>query len=137
MALVEPIVSDLLCGPLVDSGDWPLNLRVMMCDLRPRFLAKGQAGRGYRAISRNGRVLLASRLPPVDWIGRTAHLRLLTWHKRILPDEPPEPYGILLCLDPALSDRPCEAYQCRLGPANESSDLQLEVGGGLCLLFES
>ena len=90
MALV-PAVSDLLQGSLIEGDRWPLSFVAVLCDLRPRFLPKGQVGRGYRAIARNGRVLLASPLPLPAWIGQVGRLRLQTWHKAILPGESPRP----------------------------------------------
>src|SRR5262245_62037945 len=88
----------LLSGPLVESAGWPLVLHPALCDLRPRFLAKGQVGRGGRAVARNGRVLLAADRPLPELAGRAAHVRLQTWHRALLPGDPPEPHGILLCL---------------------------------------
>jgi hypothetical protein len=135
--VVADIVCDLLHGPLFKSGLWPLSLDAVVGDLRRRFLPKGQLGRGYRAISRNGRVLLASSLPLADWIDQAAQVRLQTWHKAILPGERPRPYGILLCLRPAGRQLGGVLYQCRLTSATAASlepfHLQLDVGGGMFL----
>jgi hypothetical protein len=127
--------ADLLQGPLLASGRWPLGFHAVLCDLRPRFLAKGHAGRGWRAVARNGRILLASDLPLAELPGRTARLRLQTWHRAILPGDAPEPYGILLCVDSA--GAPGEAcYTSRLVRSPEGPfDLALTVGGGLVLEF--
>src|SRR5438552_7971751 len=91
--------SSLLRGPLLrEAGRLPLTLHVRWCDLRPRLIAKGRAGRGYRAVARNGRVLLASDVPLADLPGRVTRLRIQTWHKVILSGDAPKPYGILLCV---------------------------------------
>src|SRR5260370_18700991 len=75
-----------------------LCLRAVLCDLRPRFLHKCRVGRGYRAVARNGRVLLASDGPVTDLGGRVALVRLQTWHRAILPGDALQPYGLLLCV---------------------------------------
>src|SRR5262245_28201702 len=91
--------SNLLHGPLLrEAGRLPLSLRVCWGDLRPRLIDKGRAGRGYRAIARNGRVLWASDVPLAELPSRVTRLRIQTWHKVILPGEAPEPYGVLLCI---------------------------------------
>ena len=127
--------ADLIRGPLLTAGaPWPLSLRVLLCDLRPRFLAKGQAGRGHRAIARNGRVLLAADRPPGELAGRCTRLRLQTWHRAILPGERPKPHGLLLCVRPVDNEDP--EFETRLVRLSEGSgDLILEVGGGLVLEF--
>src|SRR6266852_7742663 len=76
---------------------WPLTLPVVLCNLRPRFLPKGTVGRSFRAVARNGRVLLCSDRPVDELEGRAAVVRLQTWHKVILPGDAPSPYGILVC----------------------------------------
>jgi|SRR5579864_7372106 len=138
MAALEAVCHHLLEGPLLGSGIWPLNLRAIMCDLRPRFLPKGQVGRGHRAIARNGRVLLASSLPLVEWTGRVAELRLQTWRKIILPHEPPQPYGIVLSLRPAAEIADMVVYECVLTSAGvEPHQLQIDVGGRMVLTVRS
>jgi hypothetical protein len=130
----ETACGALLEGPLLGSGQWPLDLRAILCDLRPRFLPKGQVGRGYRAIARNGRVLLASSLPLVEWTGQAAHLRLQTWRKILLPHDPPQPYGILLSLRPAAESAALVEYECVLTPpGDEPHQLRIDVGGRMVL----
>jgi hypothetical protein len=136
------------------TPSWPLAFDVHLCDLRPRFLLKGRIGRGYRAIARNGRVLLASDATLPVLAGRLARVRLQTWHKSILPGDRPQPYGILFCVR-ALEHPPHrtlssmsgreggvtepgarDVYTTRLGSAShEPFELALEVGGGLRLEF--
>src|SRR6516162_661200 len=89
--------SDLLSGTLLTSLTDPLSVCAILCDLRPRFIAKGRVGAGYRAIARNGRILLASRQPLDELVGRAALIRFQTWHRTILPNEAPETYGVLMC----------------------------------------
>ena len=134
---MAPGHGELIWGPLLHSaGTSPLCLRTLLCDLRPRFLDKGRAGRGYRAVARNGRVLLASPLPLAELVGRAVRLRLQAWHRAILPGDSPEPWGILLCVH--LEDRPGSEppFTTRLAfPCAGESDLCLDVGGGLVLEF--
>jgi hypothetical protein len=127
----------LLSGSLL-AGEfaWPLLLHAVLCDLRPRFISKGQVAGSYRAVSRNGRVLLASRLPLAELPGRNLQVRLQTWHKLILPGEPPQPWGILLCLQPHPEPAAEPVHVARLLPSGDPSlDMALEVGGGLNLTF--
>jgi hypothetical protein len=137
----------LVGGPLRDAGaPWPLTLTAVLCDLRPRFLPKGMAERGHRAVSRNGRVLLCSDRP------LAARVRLQTWNRAALPGEPPAPHGVLLCVQvgraaglvPAVSaetagtrpaTRPDAVYQTRLAAAGGGADLTLDVGGLQALEF--
>lgn len=128
-------INHLLAGPLV-AGDapWPLALTVRLCDLRPRFLDKGRAGHGYRAIARNGRVLLASDRPLAELPGRVARARLQTWHRAILPGEPARPYGVLLSLRCGHRHAEEPIYTARLvRDPEEGFALTLDVGGGLVL----
>lgn len=133
MSSTEDIRHRLLRGPLAERGPWPLILCARLCDLRPRFLPKGEAGRGYRAVSRNGRVLLASDRPVAELAGSVARCRFQTWHKRVLFDGPPAPYGLLLYarLDAVRPD-----YDVALVPdPDEPFELALDVGGGRWLAF--
>jgi hypothetical protein len=107
-----------------------------MGDVRRRFLSKGRIGRGYRAVGRNGRVLLASDRPLTELVDRQVGLRLQTWHKRILLDWPPEPYGVLLCVR-ALEQLEAKLRYTACLAAHEDGviDLALDVGGGRSLVF--
>jgi hypothetical protein len=104
-----------------------------LCDVQARFLVKGAIGRGCRAVSRNGRVLLASHIPLPELADRVVELRLQTWHKIILEGEAPRDWGVLLCARPS-AEQP--TYETRLvrEPA-PGFDLALELGGGLTLEF--
>jgi hypothetical protein len=125
----------LLQGPLLAPGaPWPLSLCVLLCDLRSRFLPKGQAGRGHRAISRNGRVLVAGDRPLAELAGRPARVRLQTWHRAILPEETPKPYGLLLCVRSADGEEPSFETLLVRHPG-VPADLVLDVGGGQALHF--
>jgi len=130
-------IQSLLCGSLPGERDaWPICLNARLCDLRPRFLAKCKAGGGHRAISRNGRVLLASDKPLADLIGQLVAARVQTWHKAILPGDRPAPFGILLCIRALDSVEHRDWYDARLYPPSaEPVDLALDVGGGLRLEF--
>jgi hypothetical protein len=114
----------------------PIVLEAVLGDLQSRFIPKGRVGRGYRAIARNGRVLFAGDRPIADLTDRLAWVRIQTWHKRILPDDPPRPSGLLVCVR---SERVVEAiprYLARLaGIAAEQAAIVIDVGGGSVLEF--
>ncbi len=128
---------DLLHGPLLDrAGTLPLSLTAVLCDLRPRFLAKCTVGRGYRAVARNGRVLLACDRPLAELAGRAARVRLQVWHRALLPGDPPEPYGLLVCIGTRPSAAPEPPYHTHLAKTGAgTAELILDVGGGLGLEF--
>jgi hypothetical protein len=112
------------------------SFRAVLCDLRPRFIAKGRAGKGWRAVSRNGRVLLCSDLPLGDLAGRTALVRLQTWHKAILPGDAPAPFGTLLDVRTQEQPKDGQPWNCRLVETGVADgELLLEVGGGMRLAF--
>jgi hypothetical protein len=125
---------DLLGGPLLTAdAPWPLVLRAALGDLRPRFLPKGAVGpAGYRALARNGRVLLCGDRPVAELAGLAALVRLQTWHRAALPGDGPAPYGLLLCVRGLERGRPL--YTARLAARGEADgDLTLDVGGLLVL----
>ena len=134
----------LISGPLLESGDRQLIcFRAILGDLRPRFIPKGQIGRGYRAIARNGMVLLASRYPLGELIGREADIRLQAWRKVILPGEKPEIFGVLICVqgfeDSSYLNRSQkhEIFHARLSDTDvASAEITLDVGGGSTLVLE-
>jgi len=132
------LIHELVSGPLFTGAqDLPLRLDAWMCDVRPRFLAKGRVGQNYRAIARNGRVLLATDQPLAELADRAAQVRLQLWQRAILPRDPPEPYGILLCVRSKPLVPRCPSYTARLvtTPAI-SCALAIELGGGLVLEFQ-
>jgi hypothetical protein len=138
MSRLPDNVDNLLAGPLVRSGDWPLAFLASWCDLRPRFLPKCRVGSGFRAVARNGRVLLASDASLDELMGRVAAVRLQTWNKAILAGDTPTPYGVLLCVRSLPHSVTTEAYQARLAAKKESRDqggifLTVDVGGGMVL----
>jgi hypothetical protein len=126
----------LLSGPLLDGGPWPLTLPAVLCDLRRRFLAKGTAGRGHRAVARNGRVLLCGDRPLAALDGLPTLLRLQTWHKAVLPGEPPRPYGLLLVARAQGRTPDGPSWMTRLVAMRDATgDLVLDVGVGLAVAF--
>jgi hypothetical protein len=131
------LLDSLIHGPLwTDCRDWPLTFCARFCDVRARFLSKGQSARSHRAIARNGRVLLVSDTELSRLARAVVLVRLQTWHKAILPGDRPVPYGLLMCVR-AKSDANTEpVYAARLvGVGEEDFDLALDVGGGLRLEF--
>ena len=123
-------------GPLAHDGlPWPLVLPARLCDLRRRFLPKGTVGRRHRAIARNGRVLLCSDLPPDRLEGRSALVRLQTWHKTILPGDSAAPYGVLLYVRTQAEPAAPFWKTTLMGAPEVTSDLLLDVGGGMALAF--
>jgi hypothetical protein len=139
MLLFPGISENLLTGALAQTASLPLVLTARLSDLRPRFLPKGRVGKSYRAVARNGRVLLASPVPVEALSGQLFSVRLQIWHKAILPGDLPSPYGLLLCIR-AITQPPETSLQTRLIPrgfaGNETaSALRLDVGGGMVLEF--
>ncbi|HLN30430.1 MAG TPA: hypothetical protein VK395_21990 [Gemmataceae bacterium] len=129
--------SELLSGTFWASAqELPLSLNVVPGDLRPRFIPKGRVGRSYRAISRNGRVLLASNVALHELLGQTVRLRIQVWHRSILPGDDPQPYGLLLDARAHMPPRPGTVHDGRLAPAAQPvSVLAVDVGGGCRLAF--
>ncbi len=127
----------LLSGPLSEPpAPWPLLLWARLGDLRPRFLPKGRAGRGWRAVARNGRVLLASDVPVEELTGRGAAVRVQTWHKAVLPGDEPKPYGVLLCVRVADAPTGAKCLEARLErEPGGNVPLALDVGGETVLTF--
>jgi len=136
MTAISADVSSLLHGPLRESSEWPLALRVRLGSLRPGFLPKGQAGRGYRAVARNGRVLLASDRPLQELTARPADVRLQTWHKRILPAGTLQPWGILLYVRIGAGPDRVPIFDGSLACKGDGIwELAVEVGARLVLGF--
>jgi hypothetical protein len=131
------LITELLWGPLFASQALPLRLHALLCDLRPRFLPKGRVGQTYRAIARNGKVLLATDRSLDDLADQPAQVRLQVWHRAILPGDQAKPYGILLCMRNKSGSVITPMYRTRLirSPAANGA-LALDVGGGLVLEFE-
>jgi hypothetical protein len=87
-------------------------------------------------VARNGRVLLASPVPLAELNGQILRVRFQVWHRRILPGELPESYGILFCVDERPLDPSVSVYTTGLiKRGSETFDLSLDVGGGLNVEF--
>jgi hypothetical protein len=100
------------------------------------MLPKGQVGNGYRAIARNGRVLLAAPAPLEEWAGQPTRLRLQVWHKAILPGDRPEPFGLLMCLRKLGPLQTGSTLETRLTPqADDGFALALDLGGNRVMEF--
>ena len=135
-------LEQLVSGSLLKStASESISFRAVLCDLGLRFIPKCRVGRGYRAVARNGRVLLASNRPLDELIEREAQVRLQTWRKVILPGERPATYGLLLCvrgLDPGrpsgLEGNPLY-HSYLVSESQPSADLVIDVGGGMALVF--
>jgi hypothetical protein len=128
--------SNLLRGTLAKEMPLPISLSAALGDLRTRFLAKGQVGTGYRFIARNGRVLLATEGALAELLDRAVYIRIQVWHRAILPGDPPDPYGLLLCIRHSALDHAAALYRAALveTPAAHCA-LAIEVGGGRWLEF--
>jgi hypothetical protein len=125
---------DLLGGPLRSNSPWPFTFDARLCDLRPRFLVKKAVGRGGRAVSRNGRILLCSDRPLEALADQVVRVRLQTWHRAILPGDAPQPYGVLLCVRCPVEGGAGPLFTTRLTTrALAAGDLEVDVGGGLVL----
>jgi hypothetical protein len=126
---------DLLHGSLLQPDVESLSFHVHLCDLRLRFIPKCRVGKGYRAVSRNGKVLLVSRRSLDELTGRDVCVRFQTWQRSILPGEPAAPFGILMCVFPA-DEGAVVSHVARLCAVSEQvAELVLEVGGGQILEF--
>ena len=129
---------NLLWGTLLDrAGGLPLSVLASLPDLRPSFIAKGKVGRSYRAIARNGRVLMASDRNLAELTGEVSLVRFQVWHRSILPYEPQRPYGLLFVVQRVLPTSCVEVpYTVRLVEVEKvQSDLILKVGGCKVLEF--
>jgi hypothetical protein len=86
-------------------------------------------------VARNGRVLLASPLPLSELADLVVQVRLQTWHKRILPGQSAEPYGLLLCVWPDETDQRPD-YEARLvTTVDQADELAVDVGALRLLAF--
>jgi len=159
---MESILEHLVWGPMLVGQDFnpaspgqdrnstpppdseSVCFRAALCDLRPRFISKGRVGRSYRAVARNGRILLASNLPLESLGGREAEIRLQPWRKIILSGDRPEVYGVLMCvrcLDPgdhvgSSRNAGNAVLQTNLvGSCRQPFDLAVDVGGRIFLVF--
>jgi hypothetical protein len=129
MAPLPKDIAYLLRGPGCAAGLWPILLTARWCDLGRSFLPKGRVGRSFRAVSRNGRVLLASDLPLEDLRGRCVQARLQTWHRTILAGTPPDPFGVLVCLRGQAELQAQSSHVARLVAAETTgADLVIDVG---------
>jgi hypothetical protein len=119
-------------GPLLDADATRLTLRVVLCALRPALIAKGTVGRHHRAVSRNGRVLLASAAPLDGLAGQTVRLNVSVWHRATLPGDQPEPFGVLLAAwperGPAPPGEPCYHAVVTEAPPPDGA-LHIDLGG--------
>jgi hypothetical protein len=114
----------------------------ILCDLRPRFIPKGRVGRSFRAISRNGRILLISRIPLDELLGREVVIRLQPWRKVILIGDKPVLFGILMCVQDSYTASPLdpmttEILQARpLDSPLAPGEIVMDVGGRSILVLE-
>jgi hypothetical protein len=132
------LVTELLWGSRLASQALPLSLHARLCDLRSRFLAKDRVGRSYRAIARNGKVLLATDRSLADLADQPGRVRLQVWHRAILAGDKAEPYGILLCIRSGSRSVIRPIYRAGLVRCpSPTCPLALEVGGGLVLEFRT
>jgi hypothetical protein len=140
----------LIWGPILErdySGSATdfdsVSFHAVLCDLSPRFIPKCRVGRGYRAVSRNGRVLLASNVPMESLMGCEVDIRLQLWRKIILPGDTPEVYGVLMCARGPEAGRPGLAQEITNMPLQSQLmrnypgpfELAVDVGGGMMLVF--
>jgi hypothetical protein len=140
MSDAETRGSSLLSGAVAADGAWPLNLRAVLCDLRPRFLAKACPGPGCRRVSRNGRVLLCADRPVDELSGCDCCVRFQIWNRAILAGERPEPYGLLFCVRGIESngrDHGDSFTTLLVSRQSASGELALDLGGDFVLEFRS
>jgi hypothetical protein len=120
-------------GPLLDGSDDRLvegfGVRATLCALGAGLIAKGRV-RTYRSISRNGRILFASDVPPGALAGKDAALSFRYWRRRLLPGDPLSPYGVLVC---AWTGRP-EGRRAGVGERYAASLADAPAAGGSLFL---
>ncbi|HMC89197.1 MAG TPA: hypothetical protein VKI17_06600 [Gemmataceae bacterium] len=107
-----------------------------LCNLRTRFLAKGQMGKSFRYVSRNGRILLAADMGISELVDSVVELRLQIWNRAILPGDKPDPFGFLLCVrsQAACSVLPLLSSKLVEAPSADG-ELSIDLGGRLWLEF--
>lgn len=71
-------------------------LEAALPPLGAAFISKGKIGRHFRAVSRNGMVLLIGAEQHAEISAARMRLRMSIWHRAHLPNEAAEPWGILL-----------------------------------------
>lgn len=137
MTCLWPFAGSLLAGPLCSTSEWPYTLYTRCCDLRPRFLIKPAIQSAYRAVARNGRILLCTDRPLEQLPDRIVRLRLQTWHRIYLPGDAPQPHGLLLhvrAFDGEEENAP--RFTMLLEKTSEArGELRIDVGGGMLLDF--
>lgn len=133
-----PFLRQIVRGPVWEKsqreGTISIRRSVILCDFLPAFISKGRVGRHSRAISRNGLVLLMNSLAAEQMEGLPAELHLGVWHRSILADSTPEPYGILMILRPFAAEHSAHPSSERcvtaFGPAIfPNALLSLDLGG--------
>lgn len=117
------------------GGGWPLSFAVRLCALRPAFIPKGKWGRGFRAVARNGRILLACHAPVDRLAGEVAEARLQTWHRAVGPSVRGA-CGILMCVRAGPAGYPGTHFiGCLSRGLDERREAGLELGGGRFLVL--
>jgi hypothetical protein len=125
-------LDELVQGRLLER-DLPLGLTAAWCDVHHRFIPKKLVPGRFRAISRNGRVLAASRVPLEELTGQIVRVRLQRWQWSILADD--EAAGLILHIGRPGASRE-EVYDTELTAGiNPSHALWLDLGGRLGLAF--
>jgi ferredoxin len=139
-----PFLRTIVRGPLWEEFEAfcrsSLPLEVCFCHLERAFVPKGQVGRHFRSISRNGMVLMLSPRPTYELDDQQLHLRLLIWHRSHLPREPATPWGILLFARASkATDGPKSERSIFVVALEDSHDataaLSAELGGARVLNF--
>lgn len=133
MPFLQKIAFGPLCPLTLDSSE-PVLLDVELCSLNGAFIPKGRVGRHYRAISRNGLILLLSPQPLNNYQDSLVQLRMSVWHRASLPGQTPSPWGILLCVRDRHfppDEKPTQSLlKATLAPARHpSAKIALDLGG--------
>jgi hypothetical protein len=141
------LAGSLASGPLwvefESSAQSSLRFDAAFCPLGSCFIPKGNIGRHFQSISRNGLILLMSTTPAREFgQGALVHLRLSIWHRAHLPGEAAAPYGLLLHaqdLEPVESHASAgPLYRAEIAPAPLSTRvLSVALGAGRFLNFAS
>jgi hypothetical protein len=140
LPFLRSIVRGRLWEELEASRRPSISLEVSLCRLERSFMLKGQVGRHFHSISRNGLVLLLSSRPVEELDNLQLHLRLSIWHRSHLPREPATPWGILLFAQASaapygLNREPPTLLTTLADSHATAAALSIELGGARVLNF--
>ena len=97
MSLLQSIAQGPIWKDFEEAHRSSILLDAALPCLAPAFESKGRIGRHFRAVSKNGQVLLLTPREAGEMEDAITRLRLSIWHRPNHSGEKPEPWGISLC----------------------------------------